>query len=333
MEETLLFEALRVTAGGFNHDQMTLAWTENGAVRSLVLSDDRAKETFLSLAPPSLAPQLMQWRKQTERVQRGMRFGWMLLGFILLLPLLLGLALWWQSDTLAAWAVQRISLASERQWGDLIYAQTQTGLTLLPKGETTQAIEEIGERLTKGAPYPFHWHVANDPTVNAFAIPGGHVVIFTGLIRAADSAEEVAGVLAHEAEHVLQRHSLKGIVHQLGWQVVLTLIFSEWGGQGSGQIGEAAAQLPLLRFGRDQESEADREALALLKEAKVDPNGMITFFHRLAKEEGVSIPLLSTHPPSASRAEAIQNEIKKLGPWESKPLPYDWAQIKKKRTK
>lgn len=324
-EQSLPFEAFRVSAGGFNHDQITLTWTNEEETRSLILSDPRAKAAFLAAAPPSLAPQLTQWKKRTARVERGMRLGSILLALFLLLPLLLGLALWWKSEAIAGWAAERISFASEAQFGDLLYEQTRAGLTLLPEGETTKMVQEIGDRLTKEAPYRFHWHVADDPAINAFAIPGGHVVVFTGLIRAADSAEELAGVLAHEAEHVLQRHSLKGIVHQLGWKVVLALFVGEWGG---GPVGEAAAQLQLLRFGRDQESQADLKALSLLKRAQIDPAGMLTFFTRLAKEE-VAIPLLSTHPPSAERAEAIRTEIKKLGPWPSKPLPYPWDKFKK----
>ncbi|MCG3111588.1 MAG: M48 family metallopeptidase [Candidatus Manganitrophus sp. SB1] len=324
-EETLLFESLRITAGGFDHNQITLTWMKREESGSLILSDPRAKTAFLAAAPSFLAPQLRQWQKQTSRVGRGMRFGWFLLGLLILSPLLLGLALWWKSDAIAEWAVHRISHTSEVKFGDLIYAQTRPGLTLLPEGETTKMIEEIGSRLTQASPYPFQWHVADDPTINAFAIPGGHVVVFTGLIEAAESPEEVAGILAHEAEHVLQRHSLKGMVHQLGWRVVLALLLGDIGG---GRFGQAAAQMQILSFGRDQESEADLKGLALLKEAKIDPKGMITFFDRLSKKEGASIALLSTHPASANRAEAIRTEIDRIAPWKSEPLPYDWDAIK-----
>lgn len=329
-EETIPFEALRIAAGGFDHNQITLTWADGDETRSLVLSDLRAKEAFLTTAPPALAPQLTLWRKRTSGIRRRMRLGSMILALLLLLlPLLLGLALWWKSDAIADWAVQRISYASEAQFGNLLYEQSRLELTILPDGEMAKMVEEIGNRLTKEAPYPFQWHVADDPTINAFAIPGGHVVVFTGLIQAADSAEEVAGVLAHEAEHVLQRHSLKGIVHQLGWRVVVGMLIGEWGG---GSLGETAAQLQMLQFGRDQESQADLQALTLLKKAGIDPKGMITFFNRLSKEEGTPIALLSTHPPSADRAEAIRTEIKKIGPWKSQPLPYNWSEVKKQAT-
>lgn len=328
-EEILPLETLRVTAGGFDHSQITLTWMKGGETGSLVLSDPRAKEAFLATAPDSLAPQLTQWRKQTSRVERGMRLGWILLGFFILFPLLLGLTLWRKSNTIAEWAVDRISPAAEVKFGDLIYEQTRLGLTLLPEGETTKMVQEIGDRLTKKAPYPFKWHVADDPAINAFALPGGHIVVFTGLIRSADSAEEVAGILAHEAEHVLRRHSLKGMIHQLGWRIVLALLIGDEGGR----IGKVAAELQVLRFGRDQESEADLKGLALLKETKIDPIGMITFFDRLSKKEGASIPLLSTHPGSADRAEALRAEINRLGPWKSEPLPYDWDGVKKTREK
>ncbi len=321
-ETSVPYEALQVTAGGFHGDQILLSWTEGEETRSLILSDPAAKGIFLAAAPPVLSPQLARWKKEVSRVQRGLPIGALLIGLVLLLPLLLGVALWWKSDAIAEWAVRRVSHETEVRLGDAIFEQSRIGLKLLPSDAATKMVTEIGERLTKGTPYRFHWHVADDPTVNAFAIPGGHVVVFTGLIKAADSAEEVAGVLAHEVQHILLRHSLKGMVHQIGWRMVVDLLVGEWGG---GAISEAAAQLQVLKFGRDQESQADLKGLVLLKEARIDPNGMITFFDRLAKQEGVVIPLLSTHPGSGNRTEALRSEITRLGPWKSEPLPYELA--------
>ena len=129
-----------------------------------------------------------------------------------------------------------------------------------------QALDELGDRLAAHveSPYTFRWYLVDDPQVNALAAPGGHVVVFTGLVRATESAEELAGVLAHEMEHVLLRHSLRAIVARLGWRTILSLALG-----GSGELGGAAArvadQLGALGFSRVQESDV------LAKQCRVEP--------------------------------------------------------------
>jgi Zn-dependent protease with chaperone function len=325
-EETIPFDPLRVSAGGFDHDQMILIWRHGAETESLVISDSDSKMKFLAHAPSLLAPQLSRWQKKIGRNQKRTWGGGMLLLLLLLSPLLLAFGIWWQSDHIAAWAVDRISIDSEEQIGDLIYRQARLGFDILPEGEAVKAVREIGNRLTRGEPYPFEWHVAENPAVNAFAIPGGHVVVFTGLIRAAESPEELAGVLAHEIEHVTQRHTLKALVHDFGWQAVLAISLGEWG--GSGPWGEYAAEMGRLTFGRHQELDADRKGLARLKKTGINPSGMIAFFEKLSQGEEMAIPLLSTHPSGADRVGALRAEIKRLGPWEGNRLPIDWKKVK-----
>lgn len=317
-DRTVAYGDVRITSGGYNHDQILISWAEG----SLVLTDPIARATFLTHAPSSLAAVIDGFDQVRVRDRKKTRLGWGVLVGILLLPVLAALALWFASDRITDWAVGHVSIEAEQKLGEMIYQQMQIGLTPAPEMEAP--IREIGDRLTSGTPYAFKWHVVKDAQVNAFAVPGGHVVVFTGLIEAADSAEEVAGVLAHEVQHVLQRHSLKGIAHSLGLRAVLTLLLGDWGGGAA----DFAAQMGSLKFGREQESEADREGLALLKKAKIAPEGMIAFFNKLAKKEGTAIPLLSTHPASDDRAARLREEISRIGPWRSTPLPYDWKQIK-----
>lgn len=325
-EERIPFEQLRISAGGFDHDQMILTWRHGSQTGSLVVADPESKKRFLSHAPPLLTRQLSPWQRKPGGIPKKTWAGGMLLLLLVLIPLFLAVGVWRQSDRLSAWAIDRVSIDSEKKLGNLIYDQTRLGLEILPDGEAAKTVNEIGRRLTQGEAYPFEWHVAESPAVNAFAIPGGHVVVFTGLIRAADSPEELAGILAHEIEHVAQRHTLKALVHNFGWQAVLAILLGEWG--GGGPLGEFAAEMGRLTFGRSQESEADLKGLARLKKAEIDPDGIITFFEKFSKEEEIPIPLLSTHPASADRVAALRAEIKRIGPWKGKPLPYDWKKIK-----
>lgn len=324
-EIRIAFEQLRISSGGFDHDQIILTWDDGPQKRSLVLADPDSKKIFLAHAPIGLAPRLSPWKNKIGGIQKRIWAGGMLITALILLPLLLALGVWRLSDRFARWTADSISIDSEKKLGDLIYAQTALGLTILSEGEAVKAVDEIGKRLTRNEPYPFEWHVAESEEVNAFAIPGGHIVVFTGLIDAAGSPEELAGVMAHEIEHIAQRHTLRGLIHNLGWQAVLTIALGEWGGGGG--AGRFAAEMGRLQFGREQESEADLKGIARLKTAGIGPAGMITFFEKLSAE-GEPIPLLSTHPASADRAEALRAEIKRLGPWQGTPLPYNWGKIK-----
>lgn len=324
-EQRIPYQALQVSAGGFDHEQMILSWSLDGGQWSLTLSDRHAKALLLAHAPPVLAPQLAHWKKRIRSGRHRMRLGWTALALFLLSPFLLLAVFLWQTDRLVDWAANRISVQDEQKLGELIFEQTQPSLKLITAGEAPRVIEQIGQKLTAGTPYTFIWHVADDPAINAFAIPGGHVVVFTGLIKAADSPEEVAGVLAHEAEHVLQRHSLKAMIHNLGWRAVIAVTTGDWTG---GLAGELAAQMGILKYGRDKESEADLKGLELLRKARIDPDGMVSFFDKLAKQGGAPIALLSTHPASADRMAALRTAIAKNGSWQIQPLPYDWANIK-----
>jgi len=317
-EQVVPYSVIDVQQGGFDQDSLLFVWPDG----SLSLTDPSACQTFLKHVPSELAPQVSRLRQAQAHAQRRTRIGWMVVGLIVLLPVFLALGLWLQSDRLTEWAIGYVSIETERKLGDLIYEQLSAGQT--PAPEFQKPIQEIGERVARGTPYSFQWHVVSDPQVNAFAVPGGHVVVFTGLIQAADSAEEIAGVLAHEVQHVVQRHSLRAMAHDLGWRATLSLLFGSWGG---GAVEGMARQMAGLQFGRSQERAADIGGLAALKQAEIDPRGMVTFFEKLAKKEG-GIALLSTHPASDDRAAALKAEIERIGPWRHQPLPYDWKNLK-----
>ena len=325
-EKLVAYHDLRVSAGGFNHDQIILMWSENESTGSLTLADKAAKDYLFAEAPPVLAAKLTQCKKSMNGTRRRMRAGWLALALFLLSPfILLGMFVW-QSDRVIDWAVSHVSIEDEQKFGDMVFEQYRPTLKLITQGEALRVIEEIGAKLGLDSPYKFKWHVADNPAVNAFAIPGGHIVVFTGLIKAAQTPEEVAGVLAHEVQHVVQRHSLKAMVHNLGWRATLAMITGDWTG---GMLGEAVTQLGILKHGRDKETEADMQGLALLKKIRVDPHGMVQFFETLAQSnKGAPIEIFSTHPSSTERMTALRAAIKQQEPWQSQPLPYDWGAVK-----
>lgn len=319
------YEDMKVSAGGFDHQQMILTWHAADGAWSLTLNDPAQREALIAHAPAPLQPQFAHWRKRTRATRHGFRAGWVVLGLLLASPLLALLIFWWQSDRLAGWAAAQISPETEQKLGDMLWEQTRPTLKLVEQGESVRVVRDLGARLTQGSKQQFHWHVADSPVVNAFAMPGGYIVVYTGLIAKTDTPEELAGVLAHEIEHVTQRHSLKGLIKQVGWRAVVAVALGDIGG---GIIGDMTAQLGSLKFGRDQETEADLKGLERLRNARISPEGMVTFFEKLSAQDAMQPELLSTHPASKGRMEALREAIKRSGGWRSEPLPYDWSAVK-----
>lgn len=150
---------------------------------------------------------------------------------------------------------------------------------------------------------PIRVHVVDWNIVNAFAAPGGRVFLLDGLLRSAESPEEVAGVLAHEIGHVRRHHAEEQLIRALALDLVLTSI--------GGNVGEVGGFFLSMSHSREAEREADLEAISLLRASGISTDGLATFFQRLADAEaegqqdyellGLS-GFLSTHPSSETRA-------------------------------
>lgn len=185
----------------------------------------------------------------------------------------------------------------------------------------SQYVRRLGERLAAQAPepkYPYTFKVVNMKEINAFALPGGPVYINLGIIRAAESEAEVAGVVGHETAHVFMRHSTrqasKGALAQLGAAVL--------GGALGGGVGGQLAQLGIqvgatgvfLKYSRDAEREADLVGARLMYDAGYDPQASVSFFRKLAQQSGGSRgpEFLASHPDPGNRAANVAEAIKGL---------------------
>jgi predicted Zn-dependent protease len=171
------------------------------------------------------------------------------------------------------------------------------------EGEAEAYVQRLAAPLLAAAgpgPFEFSFVVVDDASVNAFALPGGYVSVHRGLLEAAESGEEVAGVLAHEIQHALLRHGTRRMLAEMGGFLVIRLLT---GGSDLATVGELSGSLASLQHSRDQEAEADRQALELLARARVDPTGLPRFFERLAASGGNPPAMLSTHPDPGERAE------------------------------
>ena len=150
--------------------------------------------------------------------------------------------------------------------------------------------------------------IKDDKTLNAFATPGGHIYVFTGLIKSLEHEDELAGVLGHEIAHADRRHTSKQLEKQYGLNLLLSVLL----GENQNQLVDIAANLATLKFSRDAETEADFYSVEYLSSTPYTCDGAAYFFQRMQDSTNTAKPpvFLSTHPSDASRIQAITDKAK-----------------------
>jgi beta-barrel assembly-enhancing protease len=325
--ETMPLDRIAVKSGGFDHDHLVLSWTADGEERQVYVKDQAMIAELKALAHPEVSRRIDRSIKGASRARRATKM-WIWIAMASTMVALAGL--WMTSDMLVRMAVNRIPSEWERTLGESARQQVLMGERVITEGPAVKAVEDMIRRLNAqlpGNPYRFNITVVRNETVNAMALPGGSVIMYTGLLKEADSPEEVAGVLAHEFSHVVLRHGLEGIVQSVGLMTVVMVVLGNQQGL-IGALERLGMQMTTLRFSRQKETEADLHGLRLLHQAHISPAGMIAFFERLAKNEGTPIALLSTHPMSAERAARLNREASFLPMTSPAPFDFDWAAVK-----
>lgn len=199
--------------------------------------------------------------------------------------------------------------------------------------QVERAMQVLGTRLMAGvggSPYRFRVRVLDDDEVNAFALPGGYIFVNRGLIEESTGPDEVAGVLAHEIQHVLSRHGIENLIHRAGLMVAASILVGDMGGAQEVLLYNAAA-LASMSYNRDQEREADAGGLEIMYRAGFDVEGLPRFLEKLAEEKSAlddALSLLSTHPASSQRVERLREMIAARGAPPAKPLPIDWDALR-----
>lgn len=202
------------------------------------------------------------------------------------------------------WAAERLVVLLPEEvdvrMGDAAFDAMATSMTI--DTARSAALQRFGDRLVLAPDFALRYHVVQDAQVNAFAMPGGHIVVYTGLLDKLQRPGELAALLAHEGTHVQQRHSTRGMARQLGGYVFLATVF----GDVPGLVGAAAGQadrLQGLHYSRELESEADTVGIRRLAQNGVDPQGMVQLLEVFAAEEGdqEAVAFLSSHPLTEER--------------------------------
>jgi predicted Zn-dependent protease len=177
----------------------------------------------------------------------------------------------------------------------------------------------------------FHIIVVDQDDVNAFAVPGGSIVVFRGLIDQTDNPGELAGVLAHEMQHLLLHHTTQQLFQQASTSLLIALMT---GGQTSGAAAfglKSAEAIGMLRYSRTHEAEADLEGMKMLIAAGIDPHGMLTFLETLKHEEPEipdAMKYLDNHPQTEERLQLLTRYAQEH-PTNTIPLlpGYDWKRM------
>lgn len=315
-------DQLSTRVGGFNHNELFFHWQdEQGHDCSFMPSSESEVKTAISLAPAELQSHFKQWRYR----KRSISVIWVSIISILVATMLGAILLWWKYDEVLTWITTHISVKNEQVLGETIFTQLQADNEFISEGKAHAVVVEIGSLLSKDSAYEYQWYVAKDPQVNAFAVPGGIIVVNSGLLTSIESPDELAAVLAHEIQHIEQRHALKNMINSMGWAAGLLILI------GDANIATAVVvhQLGSLYFGRDKEEEADTLGLQLLIDNDINPQGMVSLMQRFETEGAVEIPdWLSSHPATSDRIELIKRQINASACKTCKSLDYIWADIK-----
>jgi beta-barrel assembly-enhancing protease len=208
------------------------------------------------------------------------------------------------------------------QIGKQASAKIRQQVVLLNDPRVDSYLDALGKKLAGYAPgyrYPYQYQCVNDENINAFALPGGFIYINRGVIEAADNEAQFAGVMAHETSHVALRHGTSQATKAEAWRLPLSVLGAAAGGSLGGLIVQLGAGFTLnsivLKYSRDDETQADVLGTQILYDSGYDPRALAQFFEKIeAESKGKQrAQFFSDHPNPGNRTERVDEEVEKLG--------------------
>ena len=300
---------LDITLGGAS-DRLVFFKSAKYPDWSFYTSDQTVLRDEILLRNPQIAIQLAA----IGRKKAGVRVGYLVFAAVMI-------ALIWgifaARDPVVRKVTEQVPPEWEEKLGSLAFSQIRLDRVILEDPKLDRQLKQLTEPLLAGIEdkrHPFRFFVVRDPGVNAFALPGGYVVLHTGLIEQAESPEEVLGVLGHEVAHVTQRHGMRNIIGTAGIFMLAQAFF----GDATGVLAlltDAAPYLLNQKFSREYEREADMVGLRYLVAADIDPEGLVVFLEKLKgkhvpEEAEEALSLMSSHPATSERIDYLHDAIR-----------------------
>lgn len=324
-------------------DYADIEWTIGGAADKLIFFSNKKSKRISSLyfersknnlnaIKTSGSPYLTGIVKRSQQTSLKTYSSLSLAGLLLLLFVALISLLW--SPTIS-FIAESIPYGVEQELGNRIVGLVVPEGKRISHPELQEQLESELGRLIIQLPKPMRdiqVYMTQDGDINAFALPGGHIIFNRGLLEKAQSIEEVLGVAAHELAHVQKRHALKNLIQSVGIFLGVDLMM----GDISGLIAVIAdnSQILLQRgFSRDFEMESDNLAFETLIKAEVSPRGLLDFFETLksqsSENEGLEkhLAFLSTHPGTDERIENLNQKIDAVRRLPA-PINFDYEHFK-----
>lgn len=267
----------------------------------------------------------------TEKVRERRHREWWLIGGLTAVAAGVVLFVTVGVPVLSGPVARATPVSMEERMGDNINGQMSHLFPACKNPAGQRVLDQLGDRIAAKADTPFDIRVraVDAPMVNAFAMPGGRIMVTGELIRQAETPDELSAVIAHEIAHVEKRHVMQSVWRNFGVGMLLDLVVG--GGTGAGQQAVIlAGQASELSYSRSAEAEADARGQALLHADGLSSEGMAPFFERLAgkgkrTEVDEASEFLNSHPDSARRARVARAAAR---PGQSALTAEEWRTVK-----
>ncbi len=322
----LPFAACRIERGGAS-DRM---WFCRSADRALTIFSEAPgfAQALSEAARRELGPQIerLLGEQAAERGRHGRRWATALVAL-----LVLGGGVYLGLRQAGRASIALLPRSVDRKLGDLARDNMSLGGRVMDDPVLTRAVDEIVQRLAKNAGdgFAFRVQVVDAPTVNAFALPGGAIVVYTGLLRVATAPEQVAGVLAHEMAHVVRRHGMQRIAQSVGIVACVQVLFGDVTGIAAVGV-QVLEESAINSYSREHEHQADMDGVATLAASGVDPRALADVFALLQKEQAGALQLpafLASHPDLKLRVDEVRGQAGRSGFKRAAPFALSWAEV------
>ena len=207
--------------------------------------------------------------------------------------------------------VKKITENLDEQLGDVFWKSYSAEMVEVKDTKIVEPIQQMVSNICSDnniPPSTINVHVVENKEINAFAMPGRHLVVHTGLIGFADKQEEIAGVIAHEIAHIESGHVVKKLGKEIGLSILMNLTLGDIGGE---VVRNALSTITSTAYDRSLEKEADLKAVDYMEAAKMNPTYLASFLEKLDKQSQTPEVLqwVSTHPDSKERVRYIKEKI------------------------